>query len=282
MTKTLTRIREPQAPGAAPPAKRWRIRLGRVGLGLMVPVSVLGLWEVGGTIGWISTRLVPPPSRVAETLVALGTGGDLWVHSLATTLRVLAGFALGAIVGSILGAASGVSQRFLSLFDPTLQALRNIPSLAWTPLFILWFGIFETSKVLMIALGVFFPVYLTFSGAIASVDRGLVEVGKSYGFSTPTLIRRILFPASLPTYILALRNGLGMGWMFVIAAEFLGASEGLGYLQVDGQQTGRANVIIASIVMFALLGKVTDRVLEAAGAKFTYWQDGFVREGAAR
>ena len=285
MTGTLTppSLREPQAPGesSSPPRERRR-RLGRVGLGLVVPIAALALWELGAVTGVISTRLIPPPSQIATTLADLASDGALWVHSLATTLRVLAGFALGAFAGTVLGAATGVSNRFGTLFDPTLQALRNIPSIAWTPLFILWFGIFETSKVLMIALGVFFPVYLTFSGAIASVDRGLVEVGKAYGFNTYTLIRRILFPASLPTYVIGLRNGLGLGWMFVVAAEFLGASEGLGYLLVDGQQTGRPAVIIASIAMFALLGKLTDRVLASVGARFTYWQDGFVREGATR
>jgi sulfonate transport system permease protein len=281
MTRTMTPLREPQAPGDPSPPKPRGPRLRRIGVALVVPVGLLGAWELGAVVGLISTRLLPAPSDIMETLVGLAADGDLWVHSLATTLRVLFGFAVGAVVGTVLGAAAGVSERFMVLFDPTLQALRNIPSLAWTPLFILWFGIFETSKVLMIAMGVFFPVYLTFSGAIASVDRGLVEVGKTYGLSTPALVRRILFPASLPTYVLALRNGLGMGWMFVIAAEFLGASEGLGYLQVDGQQTGRPTVIIASIVMFAVLGKVTDRVLEVAGARFTHWQDGFVRAGAA-
>jgi len=280
MTKTMLRLREPQAPGEPKRPKKRRAQLGRVVLAMIVPVVVLVLWEVGAVAGLISTRLIPPPSTIIETLAGLARDGELWVHSLATTLRVLAGFAVGAVIGTLLGAATGVSDRFQTLFDPSLQALRNIPSIAWTPLFILWFGIFETSKVLMIALGVFFPVYLTFSGAIASVDRGLVEVGRAYGFGTPTLIRRILFPASLPTYVIGLRNGLGLGWMFVVAAEFLGASEGLGYLLVDGQQTGRPAVIIASIVMFAFLGKVTDKILASAGARFTYWQDGFVRQGA--
>jgi len=282
MTDTLTPLREPMAPGEPLPMKQRSRRLRRVGLGLVVPVAALALWELGTAAGIISTRLIPPPSEIGATLVDLASDGALWVHTLATTLRVLIGFVLGAVVGTILGAATGVSERFRVLFDPTLQALRNIPSIAWTPLFILWFGIFETSKVLMIALGVFFPVYLTFSGAIASVDRGLVEVGKAYGFGTFKLIRRILFPASLPTYVIGLRSGLGLGWMFVVAAEFLGASEGLGYLLVDGQQTGRPSVIIASIAMFALLGKLTDRVLASVGARFTYWQDGFVRDGVSR
>lgn len=282
MTDTLTPLREPVAPGGPTFDRQTRGRWRRVGLGLLVPVVALALWELGAAASVVSTRLIPPPSEIAKTLIDLAAVGELWGHTLATTLRVLAGFVVGASVGTALGAATGVSERFGVLFDPTLQALRNIPSIAWTPLFILWFGIFETSKVLMIALGVFFPVYLTLAGAISSVDRGLVEVGRAYGLGTVALTRRILFPASLPTYVVGLRNGLGLGWMFVVAAEFLGASEGLGYLLVDGQQTGRPAVIIASIAMFALLGKLTDRVLSSVGARFTYWQDGFVREGAPR
>lgn len=282
MTDTLTPLREPVAPGGVSFDRQTRGRWRRVGLGLLVPVVALALWELGAAASVVSTRLIPPPSEIAKTLIDLAAVGELWGHTLATTLRVLAGFVVGASVGTALGAATGVSERFGVLFDPTLQALRNIPSIAWTPLFILWFGIFETSKVLMIALGVFFPVYLTLAGAISSVDRGLVEVGRAYGLGTVALTRRILFPASLPTYVVGLRNGLGLGWMFVVAAEFLGASEGLGYLLVDGQQTGRPAVIIASIAMFALLGKLTDRVLSSVGARFTYWQDGFVREGAPR
>jgi sulfonate transport system permease protein len=223
----------------------------------------------------VSTRIFPPPSEIASTLSWLASDGVLLGHLLSTSGRVLLGFLLGATAGTVLGAVTGVSPRFRALFDPTLQALRNIPSIAWTPLFILWFGIFETSKVMMIALGVFFPVYLTLSGSIASVDRRLVEVGRVHGLGTASLVSRILFPASLPTYVIGLRNGLGLGWMFVVAAEFLGASEGLGYLLVDGQQTGRPAVIIASITLFAVLGKLSDRLLAAAGARLTNWQDGY-------
>lgn len=267
-------------PDALAPSRRRR-HVPRWALGLVFPVVVGVSWEIGAISGAISTRLIPAPSEIARTLAVLASDGDLLGHSLTTTFRVLAGFVLGATVATVLGAATGVSERFCTVFDPTLQALRNIPSIAWTPLFILWFGIFETSKVLMIALGVFFPVYLTFSGAIASVDRRLVEVGRIYGLGTTTLIRRILLPASLPTYLIGLRNGLGLGWMFVVAAEFLGASQGLGYLLVDGQQTGRPAVIISSIVMFALLGRVTDRLLAWGGARFTGWEDGFTRRAVA-
>ena len=265
----------------AGPLPQSRRGLPRWLMGAVFPVAAIVLWEIGARAGVISSRLIPPPSEIASTIADLAAAGELLGHLLSTTGRVLAGFALGAMVGTVLGAATGVSSRFCALFDPSLQALRNIPSIAWTPLFILWFGIFETSKVLMIALGVFFPVYLTFSGAIASVDRKLVEVGRVHGLSRAGLIRRILFPASLPTYVIGLRNGLGLGWMFVVAAEFLGASRGLGYLLVDGQQTGRPAVIIAAIVLFAVLGKFTDRLLTGVGTRFTRWQDGFAGRAGA-
>ena len=130
------------------------------------------------------------------------------------------------------------------------------------PLFILWLGIFETSKIALIAVGVFFPVYLGVMGAILSVDRKIVEVGRTFRLSGPAMIRRILLPAVLPAYVVSLRVGLGLGWMFVVAAEFMGASEGLGYLLIDGQQLGKPAQILAAIVIFAILGKTTDWLIE--------------------
>jgi sulfonate transport system permease protein len=150
-----------------------------------------------------------------------------------------------------------------------------VPSIAWVPLFILWFGLFEDSKVALIAVGVFFPVYLGVMGAILSVDRKIVEVGRVFRLSGPALTRRILLPAILPAYVLALRSGLGLGWMFVVAAEFMGASEGLGYLLVDGQQLGKPDQIVAAIITFAVLGKASDWLLALASAPFLRWQDTF-------
>jgi sulfonate transport system permease protein len=150
------------------------------------------------------------------------------------------------------------------------------------PLFILWLGIFETSKVALIAVGVFFPVYLGVMGAILSVDRKIVEVGRTFRLSGPAMIRRILLPAVLPAYVVALRVGLGLGWMFVVAAEFMGASEGLGYLLIDGQQLGKPAQILAAIVIFAILGKTTDWLIEIAATPLLRWQDAFGRhDGAA-
>ncbi|HMG50033.1 MAG TPA: ABC transporter permease [Inquilinus sp.] len=253
---------------------------GTLAVGLILPVGLALAWEGLAALGVVSTRLLPPPSQILRTLGDLAVRGVLLDHVLTTLGRVAAGFLLGVAAGTALGAATGVWPLARRLLDPTIQALRSIPSIAWVPLFILWFGIFETPKVMLIAVGVFFPVYLTLAGAIASVDRKLVEVGRIYRFGTWDLVRRILLPAALPTYFTGLRGGLGLGWMFVVAAEFMGASKGLGYLLVDGQMTGRPAIILAAILLFAVLGKLSDLALAALGARLVRWQDGFRPEGA--
>jgi sulfonate transport system permease protein len=229
-------------------------------------------------MGLAEGRLLPPPSRILATLWELARSGELLVHALATLSRVGAGFAIGGCIGVFAGALTGASPLARQLLDPTLQALRAIPSIAWVPLFILWLGIFEASKVALIAVGVFFPVYLGVAGAIASVDRKIVEVGRVFRLSRLALARRILLPAVLPPTLVALRGGLGLGWMFVVAAEIMGASEGLGYLLVDGQQLGRPDQIIAALVSFALLGKLTDSILVRLTRPLAAWQDNHAGE----
>jgi sulfonate transport system permease protein len=254
-------------------------RYARPGLGFVLPVSLAIAWELIVWFGWSSGRLVPPPSKIFSTIVEIAQSGELSRHVVATLTRVGLGFAFGVIAGTVLGAISGYWAFARRLLDPSIQALRAIPSLAWVPLFILWLGIFETSKVALIAVGVFFPVYLGVMGAILAVDRKIVEVGRTFRLSGPAMIRRILLPAVLPAYVVALRVGLGLGWMFVVAAELMGASEGLGYLLVDGQQLGKPAQILAAIVVFAILGKATDWLIEVATAPLLRWQDAFGRQG---
>lgn len=249
--------------------RRWR----RLALGFALPLGLAVLWEAAVLIGLSDGRLVPPPSRIFSTFAELAATGELTRHAAATLLRVAAGFGLGVLFGTALGAIAGYSASARALADPTLQALRAIPSIAWVPLFILWLGIFEASKIALIAVGVFFPVYLGVMGAILAVDRKIVEVGRIFRLSGPAMIRRILLPAVLPAYVVSLRSGLGLGWMFVVAAEFMGAGEGLGYLLVDGQQLGKPAQIVAAIVAFAILGKTTDWLLVSAAAPFLHWQD---------
>jgi sulfonate transport system permease protein len=265
---------------AAASAPRARLaRYTRPALGLVLPLALAIGWEIMVHLGWSNGRLVPPPSKVVATILDLARSGELTRHILATLSRVAAGFALGVVAGTLFGAISGYWVLARQLLDPTIQALRAIPSIAWVPLFILWLGIFETSKVALIAVGVFFPVYLGVMGAILAVDRKIVEVGRIFRLSGPAMIRRILLPAVLPAYVVALRVGLGLGWMFVVAAEFMGASEGLGYLLIDGQQLGKPAQIVAAIVIFAMLGKTTDWLIEIASAPLLRWQDAFAPQG---
>jgi sulfonate transport system permease protein len=255
-------------------------RLKGPALGLLLPVLAAIGWELAVRLGWSSGRLVPPPSIIWATFLQLAEGGELQRHAAATLTRVAIGFGAGVAAGTLIGAITGYSAFLSRLLDPTLQALRAIPSIAWVPLFILWFGIFEASKVTLIAVGVFFPVYLGVMGAVASVDRKIVEVGRVFRLSGPQMVGRILLPAVLPSYVTAVRSGLGLGWMFVVAAEFMGASQGLGYLLIDGQQLGKPAQIVTAIVAFAILGKITDWLIVAATRPFLRWEDRFAQQGA--
>src|ERR1700722_19186290 len=281
MTVELPALERADAMASPAPPGRLR-RWARPAPGLLLPVGLARVWEIVVWLGLSNERLVPPPSRIFAAIVELARSGELARHIAATLTRGVLGFGLGLIAGTVPGAVSGYWDLARRLLDPTVQALRAIPSIAWVPLFILWLGIFETSKIVLIAVGVFFPVYLGVMGAILSVDRKIVEVGRTFRLSGPAIIRRILLPAVLPAYVVALRVGLGLGWMFVVAAELMGASEGLGYLLLDGQQLGKPAQILAAIVIFAILGKTTDWLIEVGSAPLLRWQDAFGnRSGAA-
>jgi sulfonate transport system permease protein len=272
MSLVLMTVAIARSPAGRPTPALWT-RLARPGLGLLLPVALAVAWEFIVRMGWSSGRLAPPPSVIFATFVDLARTGDLQRNTLVTLGRVAAGFALGAAAATIAGAATGYSVTLRRLLDPSLQALRAIPSIAWVPLFILWLGIFEASKITLIALGVFFPVYLGLMDAIQSVDRKLIEVGRAFRLSDIGMVRRILLPAVLPAYVISLRSGLGLGWMFVVAAELMGASEGLGYLLIDGQQLGKPAEIVAAIVAFAIVGKATDWLIALGAVPLLRWED---------
>lgn len=243
--------------------------------GLILPIVLLISWEILAQIGLVPPNLLPAPTSVIVTIGELTISGELFNHISITLYRVALGFMLGGTVATVLGALTGYSPLLYQFLDPLLQSLRSIPSLAWVPLFILWMGIYETSKVALIAVGVFFPVYLNLMSGVQGVDRKLVEVGKVYRLNPLQLIRRVFLPATMPAYIVGLRSGLGLGWMFVVAAEIMGASQGLGFLLVDGQTTGRPEIVIASILLFAILGKLTDSAIASAGKRLLHWQDAY-------
>ncbi len=236
-------------------------------LGFVVPAVGIILWELLSRVGVFPPNALPAPSVVAQTIYDLGRSGELVRHTGITVWRITVGFLLGATLGTLLGGLTGYVSLARKLLDPLLHALRNIPSMAWVPLFLLWLGIQESSKIALIALGAFFPVYLNLSSGMSHVDPKLVEVGRIYRLSALQMIRRVILPAALPEYFVGLRSGLGLAWMFVVAAELMGASRGLGFLMIDGQMTGRASIILASVILFAILGKTTDLLLERLGRR---------------
>lgn len=252
--------------------RRWPLSL-QPARPLLLPLLLLVIWQLLQAHQVVPLNLLPTPLSVIETIGGLASSGELAGHLAITSWRVLQGFLLGSLIATLLGSLTGMSRTLRDLIDPLLQALRSIPSLAWVPLFILWLGIYEPSKVALIATGAFFPIYLSLAQGLLDVDRKLVEVGRMAGFSRLELVRRILIPAALPAYLTGLRGGLGLAWMFVVAAEVMGASKGLGFLLLDGQQTGRASLILASILLFALLGKLSDWLLVQLSRPFLHWQD---------
>lgn len=232
-----------------------------------MPAGGVVFWEVLSRVGVFPANALPAPTVIAQTIFDLARSGELWRHTGITLWRIFVGFLLGATVGTLIGGLTGHVTLARKLLDPLLQSLRNIPSMAWVPLFLLWLGIQESSKIGLIALGAFFPVYLNLSSGMSHVDPKLIEVGKVYRLNGFHLIRRVILPAVLPEYFVGLRSGLGLAWMFVVAAELMGASRGLGFLMIDGQMTGRASVILASVILFAVLGKGTDLILEIVGRR---------------
>jgi sulfonate transport system permease protein len=236
-------------------------------LGWLIPISVSLAWELLARLGILPPNWLPAPSVVGQTIYQLAVSGDLLKHAGITMARVAVGFLLGASAGTLLGGLTGYLPVARKLLDPSLQALRSVPSIAWVPLFLLWLGIRETSKIALISVGAFFPVYLNLSVAMRHVDPKLLEVGRLYRLNSFQMVRRLILPAALPEYIVGLRSGLGLAWMFVVAAELLGASSGIGYLMVDGEMTGRASIILASVILFAVLGKTTDWMMNAVGRR---------------
>jgi sulfonate transport system permease protein len=256
------------APGAA--GGRWRRAL----LGLLLPVAVLVAMELSVRGGLIPANMLPAPSQILDTLRDLGAQG-LAGHIVASTLRVAAGFAAGAVLAVLLGAAVGLSRHAEVLLDPSFQALRAIPSLAWVPLLLLWLGIDEAPKIVLIAIGAFFPVYMGVASGIRGVDRKLIEVARLYRLSNVALTRRVLLPAALPSILTGLRNGLSLAWMFMVAAELIAASKGLGYLLSDGRETSRADIVLAAIFLLAILGKISDSMMAAIEKRSLAWRDSY-------
>lgn len=240
---------------------------------LIVPVGLLVVWQIITSLGVFDRSQMPSPLSVLTAGLEMLRSNQLLVHIGISLWRVFQGFVLGGLLATLFGLAVGLSRNIEEVLAPTLHALRAIPSLAWVPLLILWMGIDESSKITLIAIGAFFPIYTNLVAAIRQIDRKLIEVGYAYGLRGIALARTVLLPAALPGLLTGLRIGLAQGWLFLVAAELIAASRGLGFLLIDSQNTGRTDVILLSIALLALLGKGTDWLLHQIERRLLRWTD---------
>jgi sulfonate transport system permease protein len=231
----------------------------------ILPLGIVALWEVLSLAGVIPARVLPAPTDVLAAGWKLLLSGELVRNIWISFRRAIVGFAIGGAFGFTLGLANGLSRSSERILDSTLQMVRNIPHLAMIPLVILWFGIGEEAKLFLVALGVFFPIYINTQHGIRTVDPQLVEMGQTYGMSPLTLFRRVILPGALPSIFVGLRYGLGIMWLTLIVAETIAASSGIGYMAMQAREFLLVDVVVLSIVIYALLGKLADssaRLLE--------------------
>lgn len=239
----------------------WDRPVVRVIGGFLLPALIIIAWQIVTTTGIVAPYLLPSPESVFAAGVELAERGLLWTHIAISVQRVLLGFAIGSVIGLAIAGIVGLSKIGDVLLSPTLSAVRAVPSLAWVPLLILWMQIGEESKVTLIAIGAFFPVYTTVASALRHVDPQLVEAGRSFSLRGWSLFRTVQLPAVVPSVVAGLRLALAQAWLFLVAAELIASSMGLGFLLTDSQNSGRVDRIILSIVLLALLGTITNALL---------------------
>lgn len=240
--------------------------------GLALPVVLLLLCEILVKNGVIEPYLLPAPSSLWQSFIALSEG-ELWQHIWTSTWRVFLGFFIGSGLALIFALLVGLNKQAEAFLEPTFSAIKSIPSLAWIPLLLLWLGIDESSKITLIAIGAFFPTYTNTVAAIQGVDRKLIEVAQVYRLKYLRQIREIILPAASPGILTGLRNSLSLAWMFMIAAELIAATQGIGYLLSDGRETSRPDIVIIAIILLALLGKITDSLMKYLEQYLLRWRD---------
>lgn len=247
--------------GDAGTRRAWDRPVVRIVGGLLLPAAILLAWQLVTTSGLVEPYRLPTPASVFTAGVELAESGQLWTHIAISVQRVLLGFAIGSVIGLAAAGLVGLSRLGDILLSPTLAAIRAVPSLAWVPLLILWMQIGEESKVTLIAIGAFFPVYTTVASALRHVDPHLVEAGRSFSLHGWSLFRTVQLPAVIPSVVSGLRLALAQAWLFLVAAELIASSMGLGFLLTDSQSNGRVDRILLSIVLLALLGTITNGLL---------------------
>lgn len=240
-----------------------------------VPFLLLVAWQVLSSLGFISSRILPNPVDIFKAAIELGRSGQL-IHDISvSTKRALWGFIIGGGIGFLLGLWNGLSRVAETLFDTSIQMIRNIPHLALIPIVILWFGIEEEAKLFLVALGTFFPIYLNTFHGIRSVDKSLIEMGKIYGLKGFNLFWHIIFPGALSSILVGVRFALGITWVTLIVAETIAANSGIGYMAMNAREFMQLDVVVLSIILYAILGKLSDYTAKLAERRFLKWNPNF-------
>lgn len=241
----------------------------------LVPIGLVAAWELSARTGWLSTRVLPEPWAVLRALWTLLKSGELWHHVSVSAARAFSGLAIGGGLGLLLGLLTGTFRSAETLLDSTLQMVRNIPPLALIPLVILWFGIDESAKLFLVAVGVFFPIYLNTFHGIRSADRGLIEMARSYGLSGLALYRQVILPGALPSILVGLRFSLGLMWVLLIVAETVSAQAGIGYMTMNAREFLQTDIVVVGILLYALLGKLADVAAKGLERVWLRWHPGY-------
>ncbi|HCF52202.1 MAG TPA: ABC transporter permease [Bacillus sp. (in: Bacteria)] len=245
---------------------------------ITIPVIILIIWQLAGVFGLVSKTVLPTPLDIFLAFQELIKTGELFGHLSISVFRAAAGFFIGGGLGIILGTIVGFSTRSEQYLDPSVQMLRTVPHLAVAPLFVLWFGFGETSKVLLIADGAFFPLYVNAFLGIRGVDSKLFDVARVLEFSKRKLITKLILPSALPNLLLGARLSLGVAWVSLVVAELMGSTEGIGYMIMDARQFSNTDIVFVGIIIFAFVGKFSDSLVRLLEAKFLRWRDNFKGE----
>ncbi|GFN33492.1 ABC transporter permease [Paenibacillus xylaniclasticus] len=243
--------------------------------GAIIPIVLLAAWQVASYAGWLSPMFMPSPLAILSSFITLATEGQLLHHLLVSIKRAGLGFLIGGAAGLLFGFVTGLLRKAQYLLDPSIQVLRLVPHLAIAPLIILWFGFGETSKIVIIVSGSFFPLYINTFLGIRNVENKLFEVARVLGFSPLKRLLRLVLPAALPDILIGVRLSLAVSWIGLVVAELIGSTSGVGFLINEAKQNSETTVIFAGIIIFAVVGKLIDSGMKALEARWLSWRDGF-------
>jgi sulfonate transport system permease protein len=250
-------------------------------LSWIVPAIVVLLWEASARIGLIEPQVLPAPSRVFDTAVNLARDGGLFVHLGVSLLRAAAGFVIGGTIGLALGVLVGFSRLAQALLDRSIQMVRAIPFLAMLPLVIVWFGVGEVAKIFLVALAVLFPIYINTMLGIRQIDPKLMELAKVIGLGRSAIVRRIILPGAMPSILTGVRYALAHAWLALVIAETLATTQGIGFLAMDAREFLNTNVILLTMIIYAIIGVVADALVRLLEARYLSWHANYAK-GAAQ